>query len=432
MPLLKDRNKTLEYDPNSIFRASKYITNISSANLGDPSKNPNIVSKSSKQYLDTENSVSDFIGMCDEVNDLFQQADASIGDIAGEFDIAPEEFPSRGEKEVKIRSRGSVPEFSFMKNPDGTFVGSGRKISRQKRQSLESALSSRDSAEMKRMPKRRIKKPSKIKPYEDSLFSSDKQEADEHHEIFGGINFNKAEGPRFTARFENRPELVIKAFTPKDRIYDQGLTTHLKPFEQTTFKTQGERQTYEIGTEGEHKIGGMSGGATTRRPARDDDIPRSDSESDDEERGDGPPPKFVPPRAGPNLYPGEYKPYVPAILTNIATKIAKLHVFFKSKIKKNINDLDEKDIKDIEERISLMNNLHARVNNGFQFYGFHGYSIVDTIDKRMDSFLIDVMAAIKSWAPKRRGAGFSGGAMQGMPRSGFNSIYNNCPTKYLL
>ena len=80
MPLLGDRNKTLEYDPNSIFRASKYVANVSSANLSNPAKNPALLSKSSKDSSDVADAVSSFIGNSEEVLNLANYALALIGD----------------------------------------------------------------------------------------------------------------------------------------------------------------------------------------------------------------------------------------------------------------------------------------------------------------------------------------------------------------
>jgi hypothetical protein len=421
MPVLSDNKKILEYDPNSIFRASKYISNISTANLENPARNPDIVDKKNPSNVDLGHNVNEFLQRLSEIRDNTLL-------LRGYVD------------ENENAWRGEQIHIPYKKRP--TY------IAKQKQITIPQGTVLRGSGRMKRKPVKREPKMS----LRSRLLKNNLGDADEEDE-YGEQQEEKhsllslKEPPRFTKMFIQRPELERRATSNDIRAdeLNEGLTQHIAPFARD-YKEKYIRKTYSVGDEeaptiDERLIGGAhtdsegeegeeeseSDDENTQeyydrnaREADEHDLDRV-SESDEDDEDDEEEDKI--PKHNPILH----------LLTKLSTLLTNATVFFNGKIKNNFNKIDRLEVDEIDNALGDAIDEWKNINYSLLMFALiGGESLVNVVDNKFDKLLMNVLNAIKSYAPIRQGGGmhhYSGGTMM---LTGFNKGQRNNPTKYLL
>ena len=419
MPVLKDTKQILVYDPNSIFRASKYISNISTANLENPARNPDIVDKKNPSNVDLSNNVNEFFQRLSEIQDntllLRGYVDENENTWKGkQFHIPNVSRPKYTPKQKQITI------------PQGTVLsGSGR---------------------VKRKPiKREPKMTLRSRLLKNNLGDADEDDEYEEQQEEKHSLLSLKEPPRFTKMFIQRPELERRATSNDIRAdeLNEGLTQHIAPFARD-YKEKYIRKTYSIGDEetptiDERLIGGAGtdsegsesdddASETTSqyydrnaREADENDLDRVSESDDDDEDDDDEDDKI--PKHNPILH----------LLTKLSTLLTNATVFFNGKIKNNFNKIDRLEVDEIDDAMADSIDEWKNINYSLLIYALiGGDSLVEAVNSKFDKLLMTVLNAIKSYAPIRQGGGmhhYSGGTMM---LTGFNKGQRNNPTKYLL
>jgi hypothetical protein len=421
MPVLNDKQKILEYDPNSIFKASKYISNISTANLENLSRNPDIVDKKNPDNVNLSYNVDEFLKSLSELQD-------NILLLRGYVD--ENELTWRGlNVNIPNRRRPNIPiKQKKITIPQGTVIsGSGRKPKEiPRKQSLRSRLLKNNLGEADEENER-----------EDAM--------EEKHSLL-----SLKEPPRFTKKFIQRPELSRKAMSAdiKEDELNEGLTSHIAPFSRD-YREKYIRKTYSIGDEDnptidERLIGGAgtdsdgsSDGsesdadsenteeyyARQAREADENDLDREDDDDDDD-------PDLRIRNAEDNI--AKHNPIL-HLLSKISTLLTNTTIIFNGKVKKNFNKIERLEVDDIDDALADTLDEWYNLDYSILIYKLVGGSdLYKAIDSKFDKLRITVLTAIKSYAPIRQGGGmhhYSGGTMM---LTGFNKGQKNNPTKYLL
>jgi hypothetical protein len=156
-------------------------------------------------------------------------------------------------------------------------------------------------------------------------------------------------------------------------------------------------------------------------------------------------------------------------MVRVSELITRLNVNFNGKIKRNINMLDKLDVQSLASKSEDVAKTFNKING--EYIGLqieNGVIFYDTMLARMNKLRTDILIAVKSYAPKKQGAGMMSDSMRGGASSGagamsagagamsagamcggsfqtspmgynapniptiYNSFVRSCPTKYLM
>jgi len=410
MPSIK-QGKILQYNPDSVYSASKVLSSRALANM---SYNPDMASNI-KSASNVKSDYAEFMGM---LNDI----DSQIIYLSSYEKKAKKVFMSSLARDGIVRRGRDYNDFFGLNpydNPDPR-----RKLEPVTYGSGRGGLS-------------KIKKHSSLNPTMAAATSTNEM-LDEEPEFI-----DEEPTPRYTKKFVGRPEPASTAFTSDSDLF--GLTSH------------------SVNTTPNFLGGGAAGAAKSgirRRsapspPSSGGDSSSSDSDGDGD-GGDGDGGDSSSDESGiSGITDDDLIPRMPDInqvrvgnenilfktIIYISSLIQHANIYLNAKIKPYANNLSQVDISEMETRINKLRTDYLKIEpHLYEMAVEDGSEIYDILKARMSKFLNDMLIIVKSYAPM---------AMRGSGRfndsSNFTSAYNfdkplinypenirSCPTKYMM
>jgi len=449
MPVIK-QNKILASNPDSIFSASKRIQTMSLRNMTNNTSNPDTAVKSAITLKDgVINDANEFLSGLDILDTNLNQIIAYVN--AGEELFSRVNFGTTSYNpyaNMRSRTRALAEDLNY--NP---VSGSGRpkgsknkpkemEVGQQTIPSLWGATNAEEKMEM---------------PHQEDIGQDGTEWAD-FYSSMAGAPINPPASVAYgslSSMYQSNPEYLDNAVEESDDEAEAVSGSAGVETETTPSVTMG---TADDADSSDDEMSYSSFGARTKStnaPSTKSSSSKGTPPDDDDEDPEG--------TAGTSSWGDEsFKNPVPNenplinSMVRVSELITRLNVNFNGKIKRNINMLDKLDVQALASKSEEVAKTFNKISG--EYIGQHienGVIFYDTMLIRMNKLRTDILIAVKSYTPKKQGAGMMSDSMRGGASSGagmcggsfqtspmgynapnihtiYNSYVRSCPTKYLM
>jgi hypothetical protein len=414
MPELR-KNANLEYNPDSIYGASKKLAVIALKNLENSGENPDLDS-SGKNTGDLKGFYEEFLGDLVNISTNYKQLGSYIQEyLALIKKFKYDEYDDLDREEKKLWDAWETMGFD-----------------------VEGAIHLYNE----------------LKEYEDPKINSNKysQRTKHYGTVKGGAFKSSVEMPRFTKRFEGRPEPtswaeanvngeIMRGGADRQQVQPVNMWANMgdndggdsssdedeSSFDEDSLNSSSDESA--ISYNAPHPNDGIGNNAEGVAQAIGEDPLEQDEydEGDDILLND--------------LKDTYVKPNtVILIISKLISLISKANILFNGRIKKNINYFDKLDIQDMADKVETIVETHDKTPlEVINISVSNGNELVDALKKSLDKLYNDVAIAIKSYSSQRQQGGSRRAPKMVHQKAGISNInmnplskYKNCPTKYLL
>ena len=410
MPELK-KNSNLEYNPDSIYGASKKLAVIALKNLENSGENPDLDS-SGKNTGDLKGFYEEFLGDLVNISTNYKQLGSYIQEyLALIKKFKYDEYDELEGEEKKLWDAWETMGFDV----EGT-----------------------------------IQMYNELKKYEDPKINSNKysQRTKQYGTVKGGAFKSSVKMPRFTKGFKGRPEPtswaeanvngeIMKGGADRQQVQPVNMWANMgdndggDDGDSSSDEDEDESSSDDSGISynASHPIDGVGNNAEgVAQAISEDPLEQDEYDEGDDILLDDLQSTYVKPNT------------VILIISKLISLISKANILFNGRIKKNINYFDKLDIQDMADKVEGIVETHDKTKlEVINISVSNGYELTKSLKNALDKLYNDVSIAIKSYSSQRQQGGSRKAPKMVHQKAGISNInmnplskYKNCPTKYLL